>query len=148
MKKSIFLFFAFILCATSAWGAASKQFNDQQFLYCIVENTNWSSWGIKYNWFWDSGNWYANEKGNKISENHWYAKVPNAYIGGVQFIRCSKDFASEWDWSVTKNSNTRSDNKINCAKITGSNWGDAAVSWTTYAPPMSSGTLTNNGTSI
>ena len=148
MKKTIFLFFAAILCAMSVQGAASKQFNDQQFLYCIVENTNWKSWGIKYNWYWDSGNWYATENGNKISENHWYAKVPNAYIGGVQFIRCSKDFASEWDWSVTKNSNTRTDNKINCAKITGSNWGNATVSWTTYAPPMSSVTLSNNGTTV
>ena len=148
MKKSIFLFFAAILCVMSVQGAASKQFNNQQFLYCIVENTNWNGWGIKYNWYWDSGSWYAEENGTKISENHWYAKVPNAYIGGVQFIRCSKDLASKWDWSVTKNSNTRTDNKINCAKITGSNWGDAAVSWTTYAPPMSSVTLSNNGTAV
>lgn len=148
MKKSIFLFFAAILCAMSVQGAASKQFNDQQFLYCIVENTNWNSWGIKYNWYWDSGEWYKEEDGTKISENHWYAKVPNAYIGGVQFIRCSQDLASKWDWSVTKNSDSRSDNKINCAKITGNNWGNADISWTTYAPPMSSVTLADNGTTV
>ena len=147
MKKSIFLFFAAILCATSAW-AANAELKNGQFLYCTVNNSNWKSWSITFNWYWNEGDWCCQDNGTKLATDIWYAKIPNDYTRAVQLIRCKTDFSEQWDWSKTVKASSRANDNQNCVNITGSNWGDAAVSWTTYAPPMSSVTLSNNGTVV
>ena len=146
MKKSIFLFLAAILCATSAW-AANEELKNGQFLYCTVNNSNWKSWSITFNWYWNEGDWCCQDNGTKLATDIWYAKIPNDYTRAVQLIRCQTDFSEQWNWSKTVKASSRANNQ-NCVNITGSDWGDAAVSWTTYAPPMSSVTLSNNGTVV
>ena len=147
MKKSIFLFFAAILCASSVWGA-NAELKNGQILYCTVNNSNWKTWSIKFNWYWNEGDWCCNDKGTKLATDIWYAKIPNDYTRAVQLIRCNGDFSQEWNWSNTVKASSRSNNYQNCVNITGSNWDNAAVSWTTYAPAMSEVTLEDNGTSI
>ena len=147
MKKSIFLFFAAILCAMSVQGATAELKNGQ-YLYCTVNNSNWKTWSIMFNWYWNEGDWCCQDNGTKLATDIWYAQIPNDYTRAVQLIRCKTDFSEQWDWSKTVKASSRSNDNQNCVNITGSEWGNAAVSWTTYAPPMSSVTLADNGTSI
>ena len=147
MKKSIFLFFAAILCAMSVQGATAELKNGQ-YLYCTVNNSNWKTWSIMFNWYWNEGDWCCQDKGTKLATDIWYANIPNDYTRAVQLIRCQTDFSEQWNWSKTVKASSRSNDNQNCVNITGSAWGDAAVSWTTYAPPMSSVTLSDNGTTV
>ena len=151
MKKSIFLFFAAILCATSV--CAVETFKDGQYIYFQIEgNSNWTqaTYVPKFNWYWDSGNHQSGVLGTEVSgtsKKYYYATVPNAYIGYVQILRMNgSDTNTQWNYS--KNLGASSDKTKNCLYFTSASWNDGTMSLKTYAPPMSSVTLSNNGTSI
>ena len=151
MKKSIFLFFAALLCATSV--CAVETFKDGQYIYFQIEgNSNWTqaTYVPKFNWYWDSGNHQSGVLGTEVSgtsKKYYYATVPNAYIGYVQILRMNgSDTNTQWNYS--KNLGASSDKTKNCLYFTSASWDNGTMSLKTYAPPMSSVTLSDNGTSI
>lgn len=78
--------------------------------------------------------------------------VPNNdYIGRVQINRWSADGKEDWTNATSViHAYTRSSSAENCIVIPdgqASSW-TPSVEWTTYCPPMSSATLSNNSTSV
>ena len=151
MKKSIFLFFAALLCATSV--CAVETFKDGQYIYFQIEgNSNWTqaTYVPKFNWYWDSGNHQSGVLGTEVSgtsKKYYYATVPNAYIGYVQILRMNgSDTNTQWNYS--KNLGASSDKTKNCLYFTSASWDNGTMSLKTYAPPMSSVSLKDNGSAI
>lgn len=151
MKKSIFLFFAAILCATSAWGVDT--FKDGQYIYYqIAGNSNWTqaTYVPMFGWYWDSGNWCDKELGKEVpgtDKAYYYQIVPNAYIGYVQIMRMNGNNTSE-EWNYSNKKGVPADKTQNCYYFKSASWSGGDLSIKTYAPPMSSVTLADNGTSI
>ena len=147
LTKLLFTITLLLTLGVGQMWAANSELTNGQILYCKVNNTNWSGHAIQFNWYWNSGDWCCTDNGTNITTDYWYASVPNGYTRRVQLIRCKSDFSTQWDWSNEAVVSERSNNNQNCVEITGSNWGGATVSWTTYRPAMSSASVVDNGTS-
>lgn len=151
MKKSIFLFFAAILYATSAWGVDT--FKDGQYIYYqIAGNSNWTqaTYVPMFGWYWDSGNWCNKELGKEVpgtDKAYYYQIVPNAYIGYVQIMRMNGNNTSE-EWNYSNKKGVPADKTQNCYFFKSASWSGGDLSIKTYAPPMSSVTLADNGTTV
>lgn len=134
------------LCVGQAWGAELKE---GQYIYI---NYNTSTWGtasakFKFNWYWNVGDYCCvdNEAGRVSGENYAYAQTQNAYTRAVQILRYNSTYSSQWNYTgtVAVSSNTK-----NCITLTDAISDNYTFSWTTYAPPMSTVTLSDNGTEI
>ncbi len=130
--------------------AATSELPNGSYLYCNVTNTNWSSSGAKmrFNLFYNQGDFYKNANGTNLTGNIWYTKIDNAYVRYVQMLRMSDNWSTQWNYSNGINVSARSNDKQNCVSITGSSWDGASISWGTYVPPMKSLSIANNGTTI
>lgn len=138
-----------LMGVSNAWAAELK---NGQYIYIKYGTGNWGSASAKFrfNWYWNVGDWccYSNEEGRISNDNgsyYAYAKTQNEYTRAVQILRFNSDFSSEWNYTntVAVSSNTK-----NCITLTSNVSNNYTFSWSTYAPPMSSVTLENNGTSI
>ena len=145
--RSFFLVFALISLGTSQmWGAELKE---GQYIYINYSTSTWgsSSAKFKFNWYWNVGDYCCvNQEAGRISGvNYAYAQTQNAYTRAVQILRFNSDYSSQWNYT---NTIAVSDNTKNCITLTASVSDNYSFSWTTYAPPMSTTTLSDNGTSI
>ena len=148
LLKSIFISLILLVGATNAWSAELKK---AQYIYIKYGTGNWGAVDAKFrfNWYWNVGDWccYSDEEGRISNDNgsyYAYAKTQNEYTRAVQILRFNSDFSSEWNYTntVAVSSNTK-----NCITLTSSVSDSYTFSWSTYAPPMSTVTLANNGTS-
>ena len=142
MKKSIFLFFAAILCAMSISAANMK---GGEVLY-LKPNSNWTS----------SNAWFAMFLCNGTSGDEWVkmtksgdyymATVPTGDYKNVIFCRMNNANTTKLDWSNKWNqtADLSFDQNKNCCTITG--W-DKSSSWGTYQP-VSNASLTSSATNI
>lgn len=138
-----------LMGVNSTWSAELK---NGQYIYIKYGTGNWEAADAKFrfNWYWNVGDWccYSNEEGRISNDNgsyYAYAKTQNEYTRAVQILRFNSDFSSEWNYTntVAVSSNTK-----NCITLTSSVSNNYIFSWSTYAPPMSTVTLANNGTTI
>ena len=148
MKKSIFLFFAAILCATSAWAGVVTP--KGKHLY-FKTNSEWKADAARFAvcFEWREGGdkeeaWYSciNVEGDV-----YYAVAPNNYWD-VFFCRMNgsttdNNWGNRWDQS-----DKLQYDGTNNYFVKNSGWNSAVTYNSCYAPPMSSVTLSNNGTSI
>ena len=137
-----------LMGVSNAWSAELK---NGQYIYIKYGTGNWGAADAKFrfNWYWNVGDWccYSNEEGRISNDNgsyYAYAKTQNEYTRAVQILRFNSDFSSEWNYTktVAVSSNTK-----NCITLTSNVSDDYTFSWSTYAPPMSTVTLADNGTS-
>jgi len=137
-----------LMGVSNAWSAELK---NGQYIYIKYGTGNWGAADAKFrfNWYWNVGDWccYSNEEGRISNDNgsyYAYAKTQNEYTRAVQILRFNSDFSSEWNYTTTV---AVSSNTKNCITLTSSVSDNYTFSWSTYAPPMSTVTLANNGTS-
>jgi len=109
--------------------AATAELVEGSYLYCDVQNSNFASSSAKmrFNWFWNSGDHCCSDNGSNLTGNIWYAKVPNAYTRYVQILRMKEDWSKQWNYSNGITVSSRSNDKQNCIKITGSKYDAAEV---------------------
>lgn len=128
------------------WGAELK---NGQYIYINYSTTTWgsSSAKFKFNWYWNVGDYCCvnQEAGRVTGENYAYAQTQNEYTRAVQILRFNSTYGTQWNYTntVAVSSNTK-----NCITLTAAVSDNYTFSWTTYAPPMSTVTLADNGTSI
>lgn len=142
MKKSIFLFFAAILCAMSISAANMK---GGEVLY-LKPNSNWTSSNAWFAIYLCNGT--SGEKWVKMTKSgdYYMATVPTGDYKNVIFCRMNNANTTKLDWSNRWNqtNDLSFDQKMNCCTITG--W-DKSSSWGTYQP-VSDASLTSSAASI
>lgn len=128
------------------------------YIYFDARNqTNWNSanFDARFGWqYYDSGteqSWTIKAKGTALENWVYYAQVPdNDYIGRIQMKRLNPaDNNTVWCTAEVVLSGSKSSIAQNCIKEeTGkedycNSW---TPQWTTYCPPISSATLSDNST--
>ncbi len=127
----------------------SAELKNGQYIYINYSTTTWgsSSAKFKFNWYWNVGDYCCvnQEAGRVTGENYAYAQTQNEYTRAVQILRFNSTYGTQWNYTntVAVSSNTK-----NCITLTAAVSDNYTFSWTTYAPPMSTVTLADNGTSI
>ena len=148
MKKSIFLFFATLLCATSAWAGVVTP--KGKHLY-FKTNSEWKADGARFAvcFEWREGGdkeaaWYSCIN---IEGDVYYAVAPNNYWD-VFFCRMNGSTTdNNWDNRWDQSDKLQYDGTNNYF-VKNSGWNGGVTYNSCYAPPMSSVTLSDNGTSI
>ena len=142
MKKSIFLFFAAILCAMSISAANMK---GGEVLY-LKPNSDWTSSNAWFAIYLCNGSSSATWVKMTKSGNYYMATVPTGDYKNVIFVRMNPSNTSNLDWAQKWNQtdDLSFDQKKNCCTITG--W-DKSSSWSTYQP-VSDASLTSSAANI
>ena len=149
MKKSIFLFFAAILCAIGVQGAVvtptGKYFYFKTSSTWNVDNPRYAVYFAWKNGGGEEKTWYSCQKvpGTDI----YYAVAPGEFWD-IYFCRMNGGNQTNSDanvWNKTDKLQYDGTEKNYWTKSTGWN---GTTTYGTYAPPMSSVTLANNGTAI
>ena len=142
MKKSIFLFFAAILCAMSISAANMK---GGEVLY-LQPNSDWTSANAWFAIYLCNGSSSATWVKMTKSGNYYMATVPTGDYKNVIFVRMNPSNTSNLDWGQKWNqtADLSFDQKKNCCTITG--W-DKSSSWSTYQP-VSDASLTSSAANI
>ena len=142
MKKSIFLFFAAILCAMSISAANMK---GGEVLY-LKPNSDWTSSNAWFAIYLCNGSSSATWVKMTKSGNYYMATVPTGDYKNVIFVRMNPSNTSKLDWGQKWNqtADLSFDQKKNCCTITG--W-DNSSSWSTYQP-VSDASLTSSAANI
>ena len=147
MKKSIFLFFAAIMCSLNAlaWNITSGK------VYYFKPSSDWKSSNARFaaafgtndnTWYWDSC--------KKVpGETDLYYVISNGDYDWMIFCRMNPSTSdNNWNNKWTEAVRVYPNSGYNRFDIkTNSSWSND-FNWYYYAPPMSSVTLSNNGTSI
>jgi len=153
LTKLLSLFILLTLGVGQMWANSTYKFNNGQYIYYQISgNSNWTqaTYVPKFNWYWDSGNFNTSTLGTVVpgtSNGYYYATIPNAYTGYIQILRMNGSKTSE-QWNYSANFEATSDRTKNCLYFTSASWDNGSMSIKTYAPPMSSVTLSDNETSI
>jgi len=145
-RYAVMLLMLLTLGVGQMWGA---ELGNGQYIYINYSTSTWADASAKFrfNWYWNVGDHccWNNESGRVSGENYAYAQTQNAYTRAVQILRFNSTYGTQWNYTntVAVSSNTK-----NCITLTASVSDNYSFSWTTYAPPMSTVTLSDNGTSI
>ena len=107
MKKSIFLIFAAILCASSAWGIGASQ------CYVYFDNSTWNSTNVKFVF------WQDNSNSNFYIKTKLMTTLSNTQLKYVQTDNCSNWNPSIAYFNFLEVSNT-------------SDWGDQSITWSNF----------------
>ena len=140
-----------LMGVSNAWGATAELNNGQYVYFDISSNTGWASdnAAMRFNWYWNSGDHCCWNNGTKIDgTNVYYATTQNAYTRGVQMLRMSSDYGTQYNYSAMKTVSSRSNDNQNCVKLPTNGWDNCTLTWGTYVPPMNNVTIANNGTTI
>jgi hypothetical protein len=147
MKKSIFLFFAALLCATSswAWNISSGK------VYYFKPSSDWKSSGARFAAAFgtndDTWYWYSCQKVQ--GETDLYYVISNGDYDWMIFCRMNPSTSdNNWNNKWTEAVRVYPNNGYNRFDIKTDNSWSNDFNWYKYAPPMSSVTLSDNGTSI
>lgn len=129
------------------------RFDTEKVMYFDASESNWTESNCErvryYYKYYDSNSDQSNADcavGEALETKIFYTSTPNnSYVGNVQIGKVVYE-DSEWKWKASvdeAHGRDRSSTKENCVKLASSG---ITVSWTTYCPPMSSVTLSDNGT--
>lgn len=149
--KTLTLSLILLATSVSAWGATAELKNGQYVYFDISSNTGWASdnAAMRFNWFWNTNDYCCWNNGTKIDgTNVYYATTQNAYTRGVQMLRMSSNYATQYNYSAMKTVSSRSSDNQNCVKLPTNGWDNCTLTWGTYVPPMNNVTIANNGTTI
>ena len=149
--KTLTLILILLTASVSAWGATAELKNGQYVYFDISSNTGWASdnAAMRFNWFWNSGDHCCWNNGTKIDgTNVYYATTQNAYTRGVQMLRMSSNYGTQYNYSAMETVSSRSSDNQNCVKLPTNGWDTCTLTWGTYVPPMNNVTIANNGTTI
>ena len=147
MKKSIFLFFATLLCATSAWAWSISSGK----VYYFKPSSDWKSSGARFAAAFgtndDTWYWYSCQKVQ--GETDLYYVISNGDYDWMIFCRMNPSTSdNNWNNKWTEAVRVYPNNGYNRFDIKTDNSWSNDFNWYKYAPPMSSVTLSDNGTSI
>lgn len=149
--KTLTLILILLATRVSAWGATAELKNGQYLYFDISSNTGWASdnAAMRFNWFWNTNDYCCWNNGTKIDgTNVYYATTQNAYTRGVQMLRMSSNYGTQYNYSAMKTVSSRSSDNQNCVKLPTNGWDNCTLTWGTYVPPMNNVTIANNGTTI
>lgn len=129
------------------------RFDTEKVMYFDASESNWTESNCErvryYYKYYDSNSDQSNADcavGEALETKIFYTSTPNnSYVGNVQIGKVVYE-DNEWKWKASvdeAHGRDRSSTKENCVKLASSG---KTVSWTTYCPPMSSVTLSDNGT--
>ena len=125
------------------------EFKEGQYIYINYSTSTWGSTSAKfrYNWNYNTGTYCCNdnESGRVSGENYAYAVTPNAFVRAVQILRFNSNYSTQWNYTNTVAVSAQSKN---CITLTAGVSDNYNFSWTTYAPPLSAVSLSDNGTTI
>ena len=127
-------------------------FPKSKYIYFDVTGSqkwNEANFNTKFNWFLVNGLYKTSTwSKNKLSDGKYYTQVPDNHLEQIQLCRMDpNNDGSQWNYT----NNAIVNNEYNCLYVPNDrlNWENTWVpAWKTYAPPMSSVTLTDNGTNI
>ncbi len=86
-------------------------------------------------------------KGAALDTWVYYAAVPdNDFVGRIQMNRLNPSDNTFWNNSIVEHAHDRSNTGQNCLVAPSSGGNDIDLTWSTYCPPMSSATLSDNST--
>ena len=148
LYRTLLVLFTLLTLGVGQMGAT--ELGNGQYIYINYSTSTWGAASAKFrfNWYWNApSDWCCNdnEAGRVSGENYAYAQTQNEYTRAVQILRFNSDYSSEWNYTGTV---AVSDATKNCITLTAAVSNNYSFSWTTYAPPMSAVTLSDNGTSI
>ena len=146
MKKSIFLFFAAILCAMSISAANMK---GGEVLY-LKPNSNWTQSNAWFAIYLCNGTSSATWVKMTKSGNYYMATVPTGDYKNVIFVRMNPSNTSNLDWGQKWNQSgdLSFDQKKNLCTINSGQWDCGSnVTWSTYQP-VSDASLTSSAANI
>ena len=146
MKKSIFLFFAAILCAMSISAANMK---GGEVLY-LKPNSNWTQSNAWFAIYLCNGTSSATWVKMTKSGNYYMATVPTGDYKNVIFCRMNNANTTKLDWSNKWNQSgdLSFDQKKNLCTIKDGQWDCGSnVTWSTYQP-VSDASLTSSAANI
>lgn len=130
MKKSIFLFFAAILCAIGMNAATPEK------LY-LTPNGNWNQGGARFAaYFFGNGETWVSMTKVDGEDNLYEVTTPAGYPS-VIFCRMNPNAAANnWDnkWNQTGDLNVPT-NGTNHYTVTENTWDNGGGNWSTYTPP-------------
>ena len=138
---------------------AKARLTKTKYIYFDARNSDSDHWNQVafasrfYFKYYDSGQDQSNTKvlaSTALETSVYPVTVPdNDYVGRVQINRWSADGTTDWENATSViHAYTRSSNAENCIVIPegqASSW-TPSVEWTTYCPPKSSSTISDNGT--
>ena len=142
MKKTIFLFFAAILCASSVWAWNVEQGK----VFYFKPSSVWKSDGARFAVAFGSGdNTYAWESCVAVSgETDVYYVVSPGNYDWMIFCRMKPSTSNDWANKWNESQRVQPNNNYNKFDLK-ANW-DTDFNWYKYAPPMQSASITNTST--
>ena len=142
MKKSIFLFFAAILCASSVWAWNVEQGK----VFYFKPSSVWKSDGARFAVAFGSGdNTYAWESCVAVSgETDVYYVVSPGNYDWMIFCRMKPSTSNDWANKWNESQRVQPNNNYNKFDLK-ANWA-TDFNWYKYAPPMQSASITNTST--
>ena len=150
MKKSIFLFFAAILCAMSVQGAVVTP---QGKYFYFKPSSDWKKDGARFAvcFQWKDGgaqdDAWVSCTAVPGATDIYYVKAPDKYWD-IFFCRMNgSNQTNDWSNKWNQTDKLQYDGSKNYWTKSSTDWNGAAT-YSTYAPPMSSVTLADNGTTV
>ena len=142
MKKSIFLFFAAFLCASSVWAWNVEQGK----VFYFKPSSVWKSDGARFAVAFGSGdNTYAWESCVAVSgETDVYYIVSPGNYDWMIFCRMKPSTTNDWANKWNESQRVQPNNNYNKFDLK-ANWA-TDFNWYKYAPPMKSASITNTST--
>ena len=142
MKKSIFLFFATLLCASSVWAWNVEQGK----VFYFKPSSVWKSDGARFAVAFGSGdNTYAWKSCVAVSgETDVYYVVSPGNYDWMIFCRMKPGTSNEWANKWNESQRVQPNNNYNKFDLK-ANWA-TDFNWYKYAPPMKSASITNTST--
>ena len=128
-------------------------FPKQKYIYFNVSGSNtWTQANFNTKFCWSSIHGASSSDTwckSKLSDGVYYTQVPNTdHLGKVKLCRMNPgNDGDQWNYS----NDAQADNAYNCLYVHSdyANWWDTwDPRWTTYAPPLSAVSLSDNGTAI